>query len=278
MFTTKRPPQRGDIALLGLPNDDHSSFLQGPAQAPPLIREALVSPSANTTSECGIDLSKQTNLVDAGDVSVGPHLEGITEAIEPLLRKGVRVLGLGGDHAVTYPAVRAYAAVHGPVEILHFDAHPDLYDELDGDRLSHACPFARIMEQGHATRLVQVGIRTMTAHQRRQVERFGVEVVEMRNLSKGVPLNFKGPLYLSLDIDVLDPAFAPGISHYEPGGMSTREVLDIIADLKVPLVGADVVEFNPTRDINGMTAMVAAKLVKELTAHMLNTPLLSHKG
>jgi len=155
--------------------------------------------------------------------------------------------------------------------ILQLDAHPDLYDELDGNRYSHACPFARIMEDELATRLVQVGIRTMTPHQREQAKRFGVEVVEMRNWHSGMAFRFEDPVYISLDMDCLDPAFAPGVSHHEPGGFSTRDVLEIIQGLRGNIVGADIVEFNPERDPGGVTAMVAAKFLKELLARMLDT-------
>ena len=153
--------------------------------------------------------------------------------------------------------------------ILHLDAHPDLYDEFQGDRYSHACPFARIMEEGLADRLVQVGIRTMTGHQREQAQRFGVEVIEMRSWREGTPIRFDSPVYLSLDLDVLEPGLAPGVSHREPGGLTVRQVLGIIQSLEAPLAGADVVEFNPLNDSTGLTAAVAAKLVKEIAARML---------
>ncbi len=125
------------------------------------------------------------------------------------------------------------------------------------------------MEKRLVKRLVQVGIRTMTGHQHDQAERFGVEVIAMNEFNKVSDLAFDGPLYLSLDMDCLDPAFAPGVSHHEPGGMTTREVLGIIQNLQGPLVGADIVEVNPKRDLNGVTAMVAAKLLKEIMANMV---------
>jgi len=117
----------------------------------------------------------------------------------------------------------------------------NLYDELDGNRHSHACPFARIMENNLVKRLVQVGVRTLTGHQRAQAKRFGVEIIEMREIDRVNQIMFNGAVYLSLDIDCLDPAFAPGVFHHEPGGMSTREVLKIIQNLKGKLVGADIV-------------------------------------
>ena len=167
--------------------------------------------------------------------------------------------------------MRAYAKVYDDLSVLHLDAHPDLYDEFEGDRYSHACPFARIMEEGLASRLIQVGIRTMNPHQREQAERLGVEVVDMRHWDPGWQPHFDGPVYLSLDLDVLDPAFAPGISHHEPGGLSTREVIRLIHGLEGTLVGADIVELNPERDIVGLTAMVAAKLLKEIVAKKLDS-------
>ena len=121
------------------------------------------------------------------------------------------------------------------------DAHSDLYDEFEGDKFSHACPFARIMESGLAARLVQVGIRTMNPHQAAQAKRFEVEVHEMRNLDLGNMPRFENPLYLTLDLDGIDPAFAPGVSHHEPGGLSSREVISLIQNLDANIVGADIV-------------------------------------
>ncbi len=181
----------------------------------------------------------------------------------------MRVISVGGDHAITYPILRAYAQRHEGLSILHLDAHPDLYEEFEGNRYSHACPFARIMEDGLVRRLVQVGIRTMTPHLREQVERFGVEVVEMKDFGGGMDLGLQGPVYLSVDLDALDPSCAPGVSHHEPGGLFVRDILQLIEDLDAPLVGADVVELNPARDVSDMTAMVAVKLVKEIAAQML---------
>jgi arginase family enzyme len=120
------------------------------------------------------------------------------------------------------------------------------------------------MERGLARRLVQVGIRTLNGHCREQARRFGVDVVEMREFTPDrVPIP-DAPLYVSIDLDALDPAFAPGVSHHEPGGLSTRDVLAVLHRIKGGLIGADIVELNPSRDINQMTATVAAKLVKEV--------------
>ena len=260
------------IALLGLPFDASSTYLRGPAQAPALIRAALASDSSNSWTEDGVDLGLDGPIHDAGDLELPENSEQslllIERRVSDLLALGHPLICLGGDHSVTYPILRGFRQHFSNLTILHFDAHPDLYHELNGE-LSHACPFARIMENGLARRLVQVGIRTINQHQFDQARKFGVEVISMRHRDRLAGLKLEGPVYVSLDLDVLDPAFAPGVSHYEPGGMSVREVLDAVQSVRVPVVGADIVEYNPTRDRDGQTAMVCAKLLKEIAAAML---------
>jgi arginase len=261
-------------ALIGMPYDASSSYLRGSAEGPPLIREALHSPSGNDWTESLIDLSAPGVMTDIGDLPLhdvnAATARGFIEAgIKGLLDGNARPIALGGDHSITYPILRAINATYATPTILHIDAHGDLYDAFEGDRYSHACPFARIMEEGLASRLVQVGIRTLSQHQREQADRFGVEVIDMRAWETGVRPDIRGPVYISMDMDGLDPAFAPGVSHWEPGGLSVRDVLTLIQRISTPIVGADVVEFNPRRDASGLTAMVAAKIVKELASAML---------
>ncbi len=271
------PPTRatnGRVVLLGLPYDASSSLLRGPAAAPALIRLALDSDSSNGWSESLIDLRAPGVLGDRGDVDVGgPEVvrARIESAVSALLDDGGRPLCLGGDHSVTYPVLRAIRPRYPRLELLHIDAHPDLYDALDGDRYSHACPFARIMEEGLVDRLVQVGIRTMNGHQRVQADRFGVEVIPMQDWDDGRVLSFDSPLYVSIDLDALDPAFAPGVSHREPGGFSTRSLVRLLQRMRATVIGGDIVELNPTVDPAGITPWVAAKLVRELSARMLET-------
>jgi agmatinase len=265
--------QPGDVAVIGVPLDKNSSFRRGPALAPAHIRERLHCGSANLSAENGFNLADSTRWRDVGDVVFNPgepESAAIETAIHGIVARGARPLSLGGDHSVTYPIVRAVARQHPGLTILHIDAHPDLYDELDGSRHSHACPFARILEEGLAARLVQVGIRTVNPAQRAQIQRFGVETIEMKDWSFERLPRLDGPLYLSLDLDALDPAFVPGVSHHEPGGLSTREVLRVVQSISAPIVGADIVELNPLADINAMTAMVAAKFLKEIAARMLS--------
>lgn len=257
------------VAIIGIPYDEKSSFLKGSSEAPQKIRSALNSPSWNLWTEMGLNLGEKSIFSDFGDVdciSGGDPFSLIEESVSQILKKDFHPIVLGGDHAITYPVIRAFGETFSDLNVLQFDAHPDLYAELDGDRYSHACPFTRIMEEKLIARLVQVGIRTMNDHQRSQVEKFGVEVIEMRQLSDSFPLEFDAPLYISFDMDALDPAFAPGVSHHEPGGLSTRQVISIIHSLNAEVVGADIVEFNPRRDPLGITAMAAAKIVKELSA------------
>jgi len=260
---------RGTVRLIGLPTDSHSSFLRGAASAPSAIRTALHSDHSNMATESGLEIGDDIVLEDVGDLSLDESdrdLARISNAAREAKAAGAVPIFLGGDHMVTFPIVAGLAEEYGSVNILHFDAHPDLYEDFGGDPLSHASPFARIMERGFARRLVQVGIRTLNGHCRDQVETYGVEVAEMRDFAPDrVPIP-EAPLYISIDMDALDPAFAPGVSHHEPGGLSVRELISVLHRVEGPIIGADVVEYNPSRDVNAMTATVAAKLVKELAA------------
>jgi agmatinase len=264
--------QRPKLAIIGIRHDENSSFTKGAADAPPQIRAALRSDAWNLTSENGTDLSGDSTFFDAGDiepVAGSDMLTLIENSIYTLIGDGLTPISLGGDHSITHPIVRAFARKYKNLSLLHFDAHPDIYDSYQGNRNSHASPFARIMEQKLVKRLVQVGIRTFTAHQREQVTKFGVETIEMRNVTSDLQLEFDSPVYISFDVDALDPAFAPGVSHREPGGLSTRQAIDLIQRLKGKVVGADIVEFNPRMDPLHITGTVCAKLFKEIAAKIL---------
>lgn len=257
------------IELIGLPSDCNSSFERGPALAPAAIRKALWSDRGNLACQDGQEIGRDFTLADRGDLPLTEQASDdalIAQAVTTSIAGGATPLALGGDHAMTHPVVRAVHAAHGPLTILHFDAHPDLYDNFEGNPRSHASPFARIMEAGLAKRLVQVGIRTLNAHCRAQVERFGVEIVPMDDFAPGKVPVLEGPLYISIDLDGIDPSEAPGLSHPEPGGLTVREVLAVLCRQTAPIVGADVVELNPRFDQNERTAIVAAKLVRELAA------------
>ena len=255
------------IILQGLPFEEKSSFLRGTAEAPQAIRAILNNGSSNYFTEEGIDLNDHP-YVDKGDFTVTNYFD-IEEITAGNAETGVPMLTLGGDHSITYPVVKALAKSQPAIDILHFDAHADIYDEYEGDRYSHACPFARIMEDKLTENLTQVGIRTLNSHQKEQAIRYNVDIREMRNLKTDDLIMFKNPLYISLDMDVFDPAFAPGVSHHEPGGLTSRQVIDIIQQIKSPIIGADIVEYNPQRDNNGITGALAAKLLKEIWGKMI---------
>lgn len=264
--------QTSKLALIGFCYDENSSFMKGTADAPPQIRAAFRSDASNSWSEAGVDLGAEGTFFDAGDFepSAGTEMFSLIEdSVRTLLSDNLAPICLGGDHSITYPIIRAVSQKYPELSILHFDAHPDLYDELLGNRHSHASPFARIMEAGLAKRLVQVGIRTINRHQREQAEKFGVETIEMRHWRDDLTLEFDSPVYISFDLDALDPAFAPGVSHREPGGLSTRQAIGLIQRLRARVIGADIVEFNPRMDPAQITATVCGKLLKEIAARML---------
>ncbi|XP_042014239.1 arginase 1, mitochondrial-like isoform X1 [Salvia splendens] len=183
-------------SLLGVPLGHNSSFLQGPAFAPPRIREAIWCGSTNSTTEEGKDLNDPRVLTDVGDVPVQELrdcgvdddrlMNIISESVKLVMEEDpLRPLVLGGDHSISFPSVRAVSEkLGGPVDILHLDAHPDIYDAFEGNKYSHASSFARIMEGGYARRLLQVGIRSITKEGREQGKHFGVEQYEMRTFSR----------------------------------------------------------------------------------------------
>lgn len=249
----------------------------GPAKAPDQIRRAIASPSSNLAMEDGNDFLMGSNVIDLGDVpglsdATGPEaVEWVSSSVDSALDEGRPLLCLGGDHSVAWPILKATAPRHDQLTIIQFDAHPDLYPDFEGDPFSHACPFARVMEAFDHINLVQIGIRTLNAVGRAQAERFQVRIHPASSLPATAELCFDHPVYISLDLDVLDPAFAPGVSHHEPGGLSTREVIGLLQAIDAPVVGADLVELNPDRDPTGVTAMVAAKLTKELGRLLLHS-------
>jgi arginase len=267
-----------NIAIIGIPFDEKSCYLRGASKGPQAIRAASTGKAINAWTELGRNLEVDGVLVDLGDVEATGNFEQVFSRIErsilEILEKKAVPVVLGGDHSISYPVVKAFARKFKPLDILHFDAHPDLYEELYGDRFSHACPFARIMEQGLAENLVQVGIRAATAEHRAKVREYGIRMIEMKDINDNLSLEFSNPLYISFDLDSLDPAFAPGVSHHEPGGLSTRQALGILQTLKARIVGLDVVELNPERDVSGITAAAAVKLIKEVAGKIMvgNSP------
>ena len=262
-----------EIGLIGVTIDHNSTYLTGPALAPNRIREAILCDSSNMWTESGVNLDAPGVWADLGDIPFSSMdkadvSQTIRKFTTELVESGRRVLSLGGDHSISFPLIDAHSKTHKGLNILHIDAHADLYEDFEGNPYSNASPFARLMETGRINRLVQLGIRTLNAHQREVAAKYGVEIIEMKDWSDDTKISFDGPVYLSLDLDGLDPAYTPGVSHHEPGGFSSRQVLNLIHRFEGELVGADIVEMNPHRDINNMTAMVAARMAKEILARM----------
>lgn len=262
------------VSLLGIPHDENSSYLRGAAEAPGAVRRELFCEASNRWSETGVDLGAPGRLVDRGDVRFDEGVDAwevIEREVWLALEFGPLVC-LGGDHAITHPILRAVRRRQPRLTVLHIDAHADIYHSYQDNPRSHASPFARVMEERLADRLIQVGLRTINDHHREQFARFGVEVFEARHVGD-LRLELSMPVYISLDLDGLDPAFAPGVSHREPGGLSTRQVIQIIQSIDQPIIGADIVEYNPRCDIANLTAVVAAKLLKEIGGMMVATAL-----
>jgi agmatinase len=255
------------IIIQGIKFDKKSSYQKGSKLAPPLIREALNCGSLNLFAENGTSI-ENPDVEDKGDFEISEYFN-IEEITKNHLDLNSKIITLGGDHSITFPIIKAHHKKYPKLDILHIDAHSDLYDSYQGDKYSHACPFARIMENRFAIRLVQVGIRTLNTHQAEQAKKYKVEIHQMKNLDLSTITKFENPLYISLDMDGFDPAFAPGVSHHEPGGLTSRQVIGLIQSIDAEVIGADIVEYNPNRDFQNMTAFLAAKMMKEIIGKMM---------
>ena len=259
------------LAFVGLPCDTQSTFRRGPAEGPSRIRLAYDGRCYNATTELGADLAGLVS--DAGDWLPGGSWEETREeyrarAEEVLAGEAVPFFA-GGDHAVTMPLVEALAVLDEPVHVVQLDAHPDLYPEFDGDRWSHACVGARILEMEHVASLTQIGIRTLNNAQLEVARRHAgrLTILEARDVpfrpSDLSHIPDDAPVYLTVDLDAFDPAYAPGVSHPVPGGISPRQALALIQEAPWRLAGMDAVEVNPSVDQGDRTAVLAARLLHE---------------
>ncbi len=254
--------------ILGFEWDASSSHARGPALGPCVVRRLLTSEASSYYSTDLVDMRQAIEdfLIPTLPEDGAAARDAIMQTTAQCIAAGHAPLSIGGDHSVTFPILKAVRARHVAVNLLHIDAHPDLHDTFEGDRFSHACPFARAHEDGLVARHVAVGIRCFDPHQFQQAKKYGVTILRADQVDEIPAEIFSGPLYMSIDLDGLDPAYAPGVSHPEPGGLSTRDILAMIRRIKGPLVGADVVELNPERDSQLTTARVVVRLVKELAA------------
>jgi agmatinase len=271
-FTTDPEVQRDTpLVFVGLPDDSQSSYRRGCAGAPERIRTAYDGHCYNATTETGMDLTGA--IADLGDLQPKSNWEITAKAYgdfaEKLFRAGKIPFFAGGDHAVTVPVVEALAVLNQPIHIVQIDAHSDLYLEFEGKRHSHACMAARLLEMNHVASLTQIGVRTLNPEQSQQVDRFHKRV----HLYFACDLNSEMPrishipegasVYLTVDLDGFDPAFAPGVSHPVPGGLTSRQGLKLIQSAHWQLIGMDVVEVNCDLDVNDQTAILAARILHE---------------
>ncbi len=271
-----------DVAILGAPMDDLVSDRPGTRFGPRAIRAASCPPGPHL--EVNVDWGDVLRVVDYGDAPVLPadplrSHAAIEALVAEVVAAGVIPAVLGGDHSITEPNVRAVAGVHGPVGLVHFDTHTDTGEEVFGVELSHGTPMYRLVRDGHVdpTRYVQIGLRGYWPGEREfawQAERgitaFRMHAVRERGIrevvEETVAIVGDGPVFLTVDVDVLDPAFAPGTGTPEPGGMTSSDLLWAVRAVaeRLRLVGLDVVEVIPTAVGSAdITALVAERVVRE---------------
>ncbi|MCT9929231.1 agmatinase [Planotetraspora sp. A-T 1434] len=275
---------RADVAVVGVPFDSGVSYRPGARFGPSAVREAsrLLRPY-----NPGLDVSPfdAVQVADAGDIACNPFdineaVETIEDAASALMRDGARLVTIGGDHTIALPLLRAAAKVHGPVALLHFDAHLDTWDTYFGAEYTHGTPFRRAVEEGilDTEALSHVGTRG-PLYGRKDLEddrRMGFGIVTSADvMRRGVDeiadalrRRIGGrPLYVSIDIDVLDPAHAPGTGTPEAGGLTSRELLEILRGLAgSDLIGADVVEVSPAYDHAEITSVAASHVAYDLVS------------
>ncbi|GGN22449.1 agmatinase [Lentzea pudingi] len=273
-----------DVAVVGVPFDTGVSYRPGARFAPAAVREAsrLLRPY-----HPGLDVSpfERLQVVDGGDIAVNPFhigeaIETIDQAASDLQADGTRLVTIGGDHTIALPLLRAVSRIHGPVALLHFDAHLDTWDTYFGEPYTHGTPFRRAVEDGilDTEAISHVGTRG-PLYGKKDLEddrRLGFGIVTSSDvMRRGVDETVDAlrqrigsrPLYVSVDIDVLDPAHAPGTGTPEAGGMTSRELLEILRGLRgLDLVGADVVEVAPAYDHADITSVAASHVAYDLVS------------
>ncbi|WP_326947710.1 MULTISPECIES: agmatinase [unclassified Amycolatopsis] len=273
-----------DVAVVGVPFDSGVSYRPGARFGPAAVREAsrLLRPYH---PELDVSPFAEMQVVDAGDIAVNPFnigeaIEVLQQEAEALQANGTRLVTVGGDHTIALPLLRAAAKRHGPVALLHFDAHLDTWDTYFGEPYTHGTPFRRASEEGilDTSALSHVGTRGPLYGKRDLEEdrRLGFGIVTSGDvMRRGVDETVDAlrqrigdrPLYVSVDIDVLDPAHAPGTGTPEAGGMTSRELLEILRGLRdLNLIGADVVELAPAYDHAEITAIAASHVAYDLVS------------
>jgi agmatinase len=273
-----------DVALLGIPYDGGTSYRTGARFGPRAVREqSSLIRSWNPVLK--VHPFERLRVADCGDVDVVPisierTYEVVTARIDEVLAAGARPVCVGGDHSVSLPIFRAVGRRHGPVGLVHFDAHPDTWDEYFGSKFFHGTPFRRAVEEGlvDPRRMIQVGIRgplygaeDFAFHDAHGIEVLRIEAIKEQGTAWAAQRFERlrgGPVYVSFDIDAVDPAYAPATGTPEVGGLTSYEALTLVRALVgFSLVGADIVEVSPPYDGPGqITSLLAANLLFELVS------------
>ena len=270
-----------DVAILGVPFDSGTSYRTGTRFGPRKIRESsLMIWGHNST--LNVSPLKKLNMVDYGDVSVIPTsiehtMTAITNTASEIINSGTTLITLGGDHSIALPLLRAHATKHGPVSLVHIDAHLDTWEsEFEGVPYSHGTPFRYALQEGliRKDEYVQIGIRGPLSGENDYADSaaLGARTITIHEvMQKGIPEiltevheRMKGPVYVTLDIDSADPAFAPGTGTPEVGGLTSYQLLQLVRGLHgLNLIGFDLVEVSPPFDHGDITAILASNLVFE---------------
>jgi len=270
-----------EIALVGIPFDGGTTYRPGTRFGPRHVREqsVLIRP---WNPELGVNPFAKYRIADYGDFSVNPlsiedTFRRVEAQMEPLLMAGTRVAAVGGDHSLSLPLLRATTKKYGPVAVIQFDAHNDLWDEYFGCKLSHGTPFRRAIEEGLIRKegFLQVGLRgqVYSEHDFDFARQHKVEMITAEKFhAAGIHVfqdklrAFRGkPVYVTLDIDCVDPAFAPGTGTPQVGGFSSAQMVDLVRELSgLEIVGCDLVEVSPPYDNGSITSLLAANLLYEL--------------
>lgn len=260
--------EAADWVLVGLPYDGTTSFRPGTRFGPEAIRSAswgleTYSPLQDADLSC-------TSYFDAGELEFP---QGNRDAILTMIRENARQvvqadkrwLGLGGEHLVTFPVIEAYMEKYPDLAVLHFDAHADLRDDYLGEKLSHATVLRRVVELVGPESLVQLGIRSGPQEEFAWMRKHGTLLEKREDLPKALARLQGRPVFLTIDLDVLDPSIMSGTGTPEPGGMSFSTFVEWLMEFSgLNFVGADVVELSPHYDASGVSTVVAAKVVREV--------------
>ena len=280
-FEDKDQSQK-EILILGVPFDGGTTYRSGARMAPESLRQ-ISALGRGFHKDRKKDIFKTLSVVDGGDLDTNPislpkTYEMIENQVLSLAKSKKRLLFAGGDHSITLPILRALSKVHGPLNLVHFDAHFDTYPPAFGEDFHHGTFLRHAVKEKLVKEVLQIGIRDpfTSLEDERFVKENGIHSYTVKDIKensleffKKVSKTIKGPSYLSFDIDSLDPAFAPGTGTPVPGGLSSYEAIKILRSLKFEdLKGGDLVEVNPSFDSSSLSSLVGVSVLFEMLSHM----------